>query len=209
MIGELFKGLAANGIKATVAPFMGWVYAAAAVAALGALYAAYDWAYDRGYDAHKRATEAAAEAQRETSRLFARSNDAASSKQGQALEKGRAVTAQKAKDELQKTMDALRAALPKCVPDGGPGSGVPGVPASGGIPDACAAAAATAVENYRIATENANQVTALQAHIERSRKGYNEATKQKDERPVSDAESRWSALEKQFNERAKAFEAKK
>ena len=187
-----------------------WIVAGVMLAAsAGALYWAYDWAYDRGYDAHKRITEAAADAQRETNRLFARTNDSASTKQAQALDKGRTVTARKAQDELQKTMDALRAALPKCVPDGSSGSGMPGVPAPGGIPDACAAAAATAVENYRIATENGNQVTALQAHIERSRKGYNDATKQKDERPVSDAEARWSVLEKQFNERAKAFEGKK
>jgi hypothetical protein len=209
MIGGLFKGLAANGIKTTVAPFLGWIYAAAAALAVGALYATYDWAYDRGYDAHKRATEAAADAQRETNRLFARGNDSAATKQAQALDKGRAVTARKAQDELQKTMDALRATLPKCVPDGGSGSGVPSVPATGGIPDACAAAAATAVENYRIATENGDQVTALQAHIERSRRGYNEATKQKDERPVSDAEARWAKREKEFNERAKALEGKK
>ncbi len=85
MIENLFAGLAKNGLRATVAPFMGWIYVAAGAAALGGLYAFYDWAYDRGYDAHKRMTEAAAATQRETNVLFSRSNDAASNKQGQTL----------------------------------------------------------------------------------------------------------------------------
>lgn len=187
-----------------------WIAAGVAFAALlSAVYWVYDWAWDRGYTKHKVETDAAAQAQRETNQLFARTNDVVAAKQGKALDRGRSVTSRKAEDELQKTLAALRANEPKCLPNADSSSGVPGVSDAGRSADACAAVAGVAVRNYQVATNNADQVTAIQAHVERSRKGYNEATKQKDERPVSDAEARWTAREKEFDQRAKALEGKK
>jgi len=91
-----------------------------------------------------------------------------------------------------------------CAP--GSTAGVPGVPNAGGNADACARVSAGLVEANRIATNSADQVTALQAHIEASRAAYNKVTNQTDTRPVSDAEARWAARLKQAEDIAKRAE---
>ena len=189
-----------------------WIILAQIAAVIAVVTAAYFWAYNRGYNAHKAEVEAAIEKQREINRSFDGERKNAAATTARKVDQLNASTAKKVANEKARP---LPAADTNCVRDNA-SSGMPGVPDAGASANACAAATDLArryrdiaAENAGTAEQNADQVTALQSHIESSRREYNKTVGNKDDRPVSDAEKRFEARLKAIEARAERMEKSK
>ncbi len=187
-----------------------WIAAGVGALALAAaVYWAYDWAYDRGYAAREREQQQAEADQRTKNAAFdverIREGGAQARKYDNLIDQNnRKAADEKARLRARPAVAAAAGGL--CPPNA---AGMPGVPAAGPGADACAGVSEALIDANRIATNNADQVTALQAHIESSRRGYNTTTSQPDTRPASDAEARWAARLKALEDRANTLSTKR
>lgn len=195
-------------ITTALDPYRWWAAGIGVVVLAGGVYWAYDWAYDRGYDAREKVQQEAEAKQKAINANFDADRIRDGSTQARRFDNLIDANNRKAASEKARlrTLPPVAAGNGMCNPTGT--AGVPGLPNAGGNANACAGVSADLVEANRVGTNNADQVTALQAHIEASRAAYNKVTGQTDSRPVSDAESRWAARLKQAEDIAKRAEAR-
>jgi hypothetical protein len=181
-----------------------------ALAVIAAQTGFYFWAKGNGYDAREAELQSAVAEQRAKNAKFDIERAVSGANTARKVDQLNSATTRKVANEKAKPLPT--AASAQCVSDNA-GGGVSGVPATGSSADACAAATDLAkqyrnqsADNAGIAEQNADQVTALQNHIESSRREYNKTTGNKDDRPVSDAEKRFEARTKNFEKRAERLE---
>lgn len=178
-------------------------YVLGGLAIVAALYLCYDWSFDRGYekrDSEQRVAEDRRATQIEGLQEEVREGNKKLEAKHEQLVKANSATAAAETKKVAAILAARAAArnVPAAPAAGGvpdaPGVDVPAVPGCACTADDAADLSRISIEATRIATENADKVTAWQAWYEANRREYHKALNIPDARKPTDAEARLNAL---------------